>query len=725
MRKLLLTFLLFVGFSICFAQQKMVYHVNQINDEYLDLNKNLLILEDSANSYTVNQFLKDSVLLSKFAPYHELKQPLKKFGVYWGQIYIQNNTLNKFQGILYLGQKRNSDFADVYFIHKNHDFQLIKSGYYYPASEKEINTELGSKVKIELFPGQGKLLFIKIHNISSFPPAFNLKIQSFEYFNKSIQKRNFYYALLYGALLIMFLYNLLIFFTSRDKPYLFYALYVITIFGNFLFEKGFLLEFFLGEIPRIDIFAFIFSACFSGVFYLQFTRLFLETQVKYPFLDKAMRIIIWLKVIQAAILLFIVFVSFNIKLVLNIANYANFIELAFGMVIIYQLFKTKDILGKYFILGTLSLMIGVIVSLVILISGVQINYDSKLFMNIGVLLEVLFFSLGLGVRIELIEKAKQKAKEELIQQLKANELLQIEINFELERKVKERTFEIEAQKEILANQNRKITDSIYYAKRIQSALLPDDRLSAFYKEHFIVFFPKDIVSGDFYFVKKLNHFLVIAVADCTGHGVPGAFMSVLGMTMLTEIVGRSETLSANQVLNELRKQVKQFLNQEGKNNEQKDGMDIAIAVIDSENLSMQYSGANNSLIITRVFEKENFNEFSKLENSKVISNENYELLELKPDKMPVGVYVRELESFSNKEVTLKTGDCLYFYTDGYYDQFGGKNGRKFLSGNFKKMLLKIQDKTLPEQKIILEKTLASWKGDNNQVDDITVLGIRI
>ena len=277
----------------------------------------------------------------------------------------------------------------------------------------------------------------------------------------------------------------------------------------------------------------------------------------------------------------------------------------------------------------------------------------------------------------------------------------------LEEEVRKRTIKIEKQK-------KEITDSIIYAKRIQSAALPPEELiQQLLPEHFVLFKPRDIVSGDFYWMKQINKYTVITAADCTGHGVPGAFMSMLGMALLNEIVRDKSVTHANQVLNKLRAEIKLALRQTGKEGEAKDGMDIALCVIDKENMILQYAGAYNPLYL-----------FRKI-------SDKLELIETKADKMPIGIHMKE-KPFTNHEIDIKENDIIYIFSDGFIDQFGGCDdektkigGVKFKSKRFKKLLEDINDKKMSDQKEILNTTIEKWKGNNDQIDDILVIGIKI
>ncbi len=271
-----------------------------------------------------------------------------------------------------------------------------------------------------------------------------------------------------------------------------------------------------------------------------------------------------------------------------------------------------------------------------------------------------------------------------------------EANLTLEKKVIERTKKIEYQR-------REITDSIQYASRIQSALLPpDEELDMLLPSYFILNKPRDIVSGDYYWLARKDNKVVVAVADCTGHGVPGAFMSILGVTYLNEILNQTSAIRANEILNQLRGQVIKSLHQTGKADEARDGMEIALCVIDFKKKKLQYSGAFRPLYLIR----------------------DNELKEFEGDSMPIGIYNDEELSFRNEELNFKENDIIYMFSDGYVDQLGGADRKTFKSRKFKQLLINIHQKPLDEQRGILEQEFEKWRRDIEQIDDILVMGIR-
>jgi len=250
--------------------------------------------------------------------------------------------------------------------------------------------------------------------------------------------------------------------------------------------------------------------------------------------------------------------------------------------------------------------------------------------------------------------------------------------------------------------NKKLTDSIQYAQKIQSASLPQPEfLERVMPEHFIMLKPRDIVSGDFYWVEDLEDKLIIVAADCTGHGVPGAFMSMFGVAYLHEIVGKNKTTQPAEIINELRRIVIDSLKQD-EESEIKDGMDISVLSIHKNSDVLEFAGAFNNLLILR----------------------NNEMQIIQADHMPVSI--GEIDKpYTNHTLNYQSGDCLYLYSDGYPSQFGGPNDKKLMQKGFRNLLLENHKYPMPDQLSIYKKFFDMWKGINDQVDDVLVMGIRL
>jgi serine phosphatase RsbU (regulator of sigma subunit) len=218
-----------------------------------------------------------------------------------------------------------------------------------------------------------------------------------------------------------------------------------------------------------------------------------------------------------------------------------------------------------------------------------------------------------------------------------------------------------------------------------------------------LFKPKDIVSGDFYWGVKNNEKIIVAAGDCTGHGVPGAFMSMLGHAFLDEILNTMKVENAATILNHLRDEVINTLRQKGTTGEARDGIDISLCILDMNAGKLNYAGANNPLYLIR----------------------DGKIIKYQADRMPIGIHFISFTPFTNQSINFNKGDCLYLFTDGYADQFGGPNGRKFMYKPFQNLLLKNHNKPMDLQKEVLDKTFEEWKGDREQVDDVLVIGINL
>ena len=290
--------------------------------------------------------------------------------------------------------------------------------------------------------------------------------------------------------------------------------------------------------------------------------------------------------------------------------------------------------------------------------------------------------------------------------------------------------EIEAQRNLLFDQKEEIeqnsveiTNSIEYAERIQMAALPNlGLLDEFVDGYFLLFMPRDIVSGDFYWVARVEGLTVLVVADCTGHGVPGAFMSMMGMSLLKEIVQKEYLTHPGVILRRMRKEIIRSLGQKGTAGEQRDGMDISLIEINHQEQKVQFAGAYNSLYLVR----DRAREAPDIEGMTSLEGENggdLILYDIPGDRMPVAFHDR-MDKFTTHEFRITKGDQLYMYTDGFADQFGGERGKKFKYRPFKNLILSHANLAMEEQNKALTGRLLEWKGEYDQVDDICMIGLR-
>ena len=315
---------------------------------------------------------------------------------------------------------------------------------------------------------------------------------------------------------------------------------------------------------------------------------------------------------------------------------------------------------------------------------------------------------------ETIYKEKKKTDEQLKIMLAEKEQLEIQKkeNTEKVKALWEQSTAIHKEKERInklkveiEQKHKEIIDSVNYAKKIQEAILPDTEIIFSHLPHsFILYKPRDIVSGDFYWFARNNNISIIAAVDCTGHGVPGAFMSMIGNTLLNKIVMEKDIIDPGQILSELNHEVNVALKQDRSASESRDGMDVAICAVDYEKLELKYAGANRPLYFIK----------------------NNAVEETRASKFPIGGLAHDAPKiFETHSFSIQPFDTFYISTDGYADQFGGGSGKKLMAKKFKDLLLSMQNKKMSEQRIFLNDFIDDWKKNSEQTDDILVIGIRI
>jgi len=264
--------------------------------------------------------------------------------------------------------------------------------------------------------------------------------------------------------------------------------------------------------------------------------------------------------------------------------------------------------------------------------------------------------------------------------------------------------EVKRQYRLMEDQRKDIIDDITYSRRIQNAIMPSEEyISMLFHECFLFNKPKRIVSGDFYWISFKDNRALLAVADCTGHGISGAFLTIAGTAFLNEIINFCKSDSA-EILNQLRIRIMRLLNQKGLEGEAADGMDISLCIFDFNEMSLQYAGANNATYVVR---------------------KNGELEILSPDRMPIGIHEHFNRSFNNRELKVQKGEMVYMFSDGYADQFGGPEDQKFRYKRFQNLCIELHDKSMKEQYDAFERTMDEWIGYRDQVDDMLIIGVRI
>ncbi len=647
------------------------------------------------------------------------------FPCVWLKITTENRLKDSRNYIINVPEMSGKDSLNFFYTLPSGELIEKKSGILLPVQDRDFIYKNWHAVKVMLNKGEKQTFYLRWKAEDSVEGP-HLQVYAHE---TIVRYDRFERMVLYGfmfTMLIISAFFLLLFAVIKGRQYLYFALYIGSLVIFLFITDGYLDEYFWKENnfflkflekyqPYIMSWISIFFLLF-GIAYLELRRLF-----KYWY--RSVVVVLSLTGIRIVLVLFEAL--FNLDYPAFIDNIFTVIWIfTVGIIPLFILIIPAIIRGRngfqpawYFLAANLVLIPLIYVTLYSsLYSNTVISiYEpiiSRLFitsgMYIAAILQILIFSFGIARKMRLDEIERKQNQEQIIDQLKENEILKDKVNRELEQKVKERT--------------REITDSIDYAQRIQDAVLPGkEYLDQIMPEYFVFYKPKDVVSGDFYWIKEVNSSLIVIAADCTGHGVPGAFMSMLGITLLDEQLGKTRLEPPGKILDNLRSKVKEMLAQNGQVEEQKDGMDMAMAIIDKEKKELQFAGAHNPLYLIRNSSHTKGTE-TGLEAS--LTSNGSQLFELKGDRQPIGVYWEETK-FTTHRIQLMDHDTLYVFTDGFIDQFGGEHRKKFKSKRFKELLLSFQQEPMDKQKQLLDETIENWRKDIEQIDDICIIGIRL
>jgi two-component system, sensor histidine kinase LadS len=702
------------GYEVLMEEQKS----NVFGRDQYQLKNYLYLLDDKDNSLTIEQIVLPEN--QKKFKHSSSSQVLLTNYTYWAKLVIQNNLIKENEWAFCPGY---SEYVELYISTNGNAFTSKKTGVYVAHDDNDEILTLSNIIEITIPPRKDSTQSITTIYIK-YDCTYNtyLQIKPILYNQPILEKQisiykqnlNLTQGIFQGILWIMVLYCLFTFFFTREKMYLLHSLYAISFSIISLALTDFIIDTVIDSREINHMIPFILAPIFS-IIYLLFIIDFLEIKRTHPRLNRILAI---------ANILFCLSIIFSIT-IFSLTNnwhvqYITFyiislISAIIILVVIMSLLRKLTVLSLFIVIGS-----AIFICCTIIYILYSLFYDIRVIhiLQLGQVIELLIFLLGLGYRSRLINKEKSESMAALVVQLEENQVLQNKVNRELEGKVKERTIEISQNNILLEQQNGEITrqrdlvekqhnsikESIRYAKRIQEAVLqPEDQINKILQENFILFKPRDIVSGDFYWIKQIDNFIIIVAADSTGHGVPGAFMSMLGVSFLNEIVRKKDVTKANEIIEHLRTEIIEALQQKGTSGEQKDGMDIALCVLNTKSNEIQFCGANNNLIIV---------------------TGGKEIKEIYSDKMPVAIY-ENMQPFTNHVFSLQKGDTIYLATDGYADQFGGQDDKKFKISQLKDIFVDISDQPMTEQKNILNTIFDRWKGDREQTDDVTIIGIRI
>lgn len=653
---------------------------------------------------------------SRFAPYIQLPKPegdqthpFRSHLTYWVKIDLQSNLKKESNWILFLGYISE---AEVY-VQPDMGHELpLRAGFLVPHAQH--NPKEGQEVKtmITLAPQSRVSVYVKFKNTINYPPEPSFFLESQESWQEVRDQTNMVQGIFHGLLWMILVYNFFLFLSLRKYTYLHFLCYVLFISFYFLNEYGYLEDYFLANEPRISFYLGN-LVYFALIFYILFNRSFLQIPTYYPRLDRFVKIWLGISILFALISIPLHHYAFDIyQPVRNIFHLVYVLAL---VVFIFAVLFIRDVLASYFVLGNFFVLAG---GFFIVLGNYGIIPFNLYYLLGGLVAQLITFTMVMSYRYRQTLMEQQEAQEKLILQLRANEHLQTKVNRELEQKVQERTVdivnakeEIQTQNELLLQRGKELEksykntkDSIRYAQRLQGAILGDEgKIISDFRDGFILFRPRDIVSGDFYWTTTIERQRILIVADCTGHGVPGALMTVLGNAVLEDVVNHEKITEPDQILYALDKRVVETL-QSQSGSKQKDGMDLVVINFDEISYTLKYAGAKNPLYYIR----------------------DYEIEQIKGSKFPIGIYEHKKEkTFPLHELQARPGDIFYLSTDGYQDQFGGEKGFKYMKKRFREFLMNNSHLPMSEQKRRLENELDLWQGGNHQTDDILVVGIKV
>ncbi len=673
-----------------------------------DFSSDLLILRDSARKIPTDQVVTGKLDLLFVDNYTLLKGIEKQTGVYWAKLILHNK--EDIQQSVLLKMPTYLPEIHVFVKEGKQSIDTLYTGNRVPRSVRSSRFagHIPGTLDLLLPPKVTYTLYIRFSlDWQHYQPkkltlqAYNLHAQNEVYANRKLL-----FGIVFGIVIVMILYNLALYLAVRDVGYLYYVLY-ISVTGLFSMNyTNYTFQYFWPELPEWHRLSFVHLGTFSIATFLLFSKKFIRLRRYLPKLNQAIN---YAMLLLLAPLIFLWSGDiYTADLLMAIFALLTFLVILYFTILIVR----RQNRSAYFLLaGFSALIICFILFLLYFYGPLKGDFEVYSYLpQIGVVAQIVIFGIGLSDRVYQL-------------QLENKELLEARQE-KLEKEVARRTAEVTQQKEeILAQRDaidkkntnleltlqqlhvsqEKIKSSLNYAQRIQAAFLPHtDKIAETVPDFFIFFRPKDIVSGDFYWFQALpaNRYL-FAVADCTGHGVPGAFMSVIGESSLNKIVTGLGITTPGEILNVLHREVMEVLHQGATNN--RDGMDITLCLVDRGRNELQVAGARNQLTLIQSGEK----------------------TVVKGDKQSIGGYTAEGYSFTNHTLPLAEEAYCYLASDGYRDQIGGPEGRKIYQKYLDELLMEIHRQPMAEQKKRLAEELDQWMGkQHKQLDDILVVGFR-
>ncbi len=730
MKRFILLYLFLAPFYLSAQNTPIVVDPSMIGD---DRAHHAAYFEDRSGALGIEEVMKlDSGSFQKIRSHRKnFGRPLQPV---WVRFKVKNPSDRSQDPVLLETSRAMTNKIRLYQVRNGEVVDHMRSGDHVPFSEHPF-THRRPIFPVQLKAGETNTFYLKIEAEGA-TVVLSLKAWTKEAFQSFDQKERLLLGLFYGFLIFVILIFSFFYFELKERSFLFYFLYVINI-GLLLFcLDGFSYRFFFPEAPYLADRAVLFFSFSSIMLHLLYGRDYLRFWKYLPRTDRLAKTLILLAGIGILMgcsygTLYLVAFPFS--------HVFSFFSPVFLLACSIYLRSKGHAISIRFLLAFGTLIVGIIFLLLGNVGLIPPSPVTVHWLKIGVLGEVIFLSLTMAEKYRQLRLEKEQARKESLEKLQELNKLKDEYNKELEEKVaqrtaqlEERTEELEIERAKLREVNQNVFSSIRYAERIQNAILPrKEEIEPLFRDHFIFFRPRDIVSGDIYWMARVrtstpeenspssipqvvskqpavaegSELIVFAAVDCTGHGVPGAFLSILGHDILNRTVQDPQVNSPGQALQHLDDAVQRtFERSQGGDESIKDGMDMGMCALDRSRMILYFAGAQNPCYIIR----------------------EGELFELKGDKQVIGGSTpNEEKKFTDHRFEVQQGDAIYLFSDGYPDQFGGPKGKKFKYKAFKELLIQVHHKEMSEQHRIIEETFDDWKGEHEQIDDVLVIGVRV
>ncbi len=691
--------LLLLTIAFCTRAQDTIQVGGASNDA---LNKSItdkFTIYESYDAISIEEYLRDRKSLIKRKSNRSVENLDFTSSTYFIDFVLVNNTSNPLKIVLETARPITNEVK--LFDLKSNTFAI--SGDAIPFTSKSIWSNR-SVLPIELKAHESKEYVLQLASDGeavTLPMIFWEKHQ----FEKIERTRQFNAGIFYGIFVFVVIIYFAFFLLLRDRLFFLYTIYVALSALLQAALDGYVHEFIFTSGTYFTHHSVILIAGTTVFFALTYATNYLELEGRNKRISTIFRGAVILTTLASLI------PGAIFEFCYPLINIFSLLSLIFLLVVGVRIRKRNKNINRLFLVGLFSLLTGAIVFVLGNIGVIDIPEITQYGLKAGTLVEIICLSILMAGKYKSLQDEKEEAQKRLLAELEEKNRMVSETNIRLETEVQDRTREIEEQRQLLKKKNEDFLSSVKYAERIQSALLSNEqKFKSILPDSFVIFQPKDIVSGDFYWIEEISPreewpegLIVYATADCTGHGVPGAFVSIICNNLLK--LGKSNPLvqTPGQALDFVNAEINETLNSEYSDEQIRDGMDVALCAIDPAHKRLYFSGAKNGVYIVR----------------------NGEIIEIKGDRRGIG-YLEDLnDQFTTHEFQLKQGDQLYTFSDGFVDQFGGPKGKKFTSKRLKEVLLSIEKDPMNHQESTLENTFDIWKDEESQVDDVLLIGVRI